>query len=83
MYLFSLYNISKDKYSKYFLNKIIISEMVYLYLIYVAKYNKNKFVLNPFSWSIWNNCYAFIQACVMNRVTLLEKVNLIEVIWVW
>ena len=39
MYLFSLYNISKDKYSKYFLNKIRICEMVYLYLIYVPKDN--------------------------------------------
>ena len=83
MYLFSSYYITKDKYSKYSLNKIIIRSMVSLYSTYVAKDNKTKCALNPFSWSIGNECYTFIQVCVMNRVPLLEKVNPIEVIWVW
>ena len=56
--------------------------MVYLYSMYVAKDSKTIF-LNPFLWSIWKDCYAFIQAWVMNRVPLFEKVNTIEVIWVW
>ena len=83
MYLISLYYISKDKYSKYSLNQIIIHEMVYLYSMYISQEDNIKCVLNPFSWSIWNDCYAFIQVCVMNRVPLFEKVNQIEVIWVW
>ena len=83
VYLFSLYYISKDKYFKYSLNQIRIIVMVYLYPMHVGKDNNTKCVLNPFSWSIWNDCYAFIEACVMNRVPLFEKVNPIEVIWVW
>ena len=59
MYLFSSYYITKDEYSKYYLNQIIIREMVYLYSMYVAKDNNTKCVLNSFSWSIWNDCYAF------------------------
>ena len=48
MYLFSLYYISKDKYSKYYLNQVRIRAMVSLYLMYVAKDNKTKCVLIPF-----------------------------------
>ena len=83
MYLISSYYIIKDEYSKYSVNQIIIRAMVYLYSIYLAKDNNTKCVLNPISWSIWNDCYAFIQECVMNRVPSFDKVYPIEVIWVW
>ena len=42
VYLLSLYYISKDKYSKYSLNKIRIHEMEYLYSMYVAQEDNTK-----------------------------------------
>ena len=74
---------TKDEYSKCSQSQHIICAMVSLYSIFVAKDEKTRCILNPFFWSICNDCYAFIQACVTNRVPLFDHVRLIEVTWFW
>ena len=65
------------------LSIIITRIMVSLYSMFVAEDEKTKCILNPFSWSNYNDCYAFIRECVTNHVTLFESVSTIEVIWLW
>ena len=40
--------------------------MVPLYSVFIAEEKKTKFILNIFSWSILNDCYAFIRAYESN-----------------
>ena len=60
-----------------------IRTMVSLYSIFISEAEKTKCILNPFSWSNCNGCYAFIWTCVTNHVPLFEHVSPIEVSWVW
>ena len=60
-----------------------IRAKVSLYLMHISKDEKTKRILNPFSWSICNSCYSFIQSCGTSRVHLFEHVHPIEVSWIW
>ena len=42
-----------------------------------------KIITNHFLWSICNDCYDFIRACMMNRVYLFEHMFPIELSWAW
>ena len=82
-YLFYLYHISKDNYSKFSPSQLRISVMVSLYSMFVVEDDKTKYISNHFWGSIFNYFYAFIWACVKNCMPLFEHVSPIEVIWVW
>ena len=60
-----------------------IRMMASLYLMFAVKDKKTKCISNLFLQSKCNDCYAFIWACVTNRVTLSEHVSPIEASWVW
>ena len=60
-----------------------IYTMVSLYSVFFVDNDKTKCISNLFSWSNYNDCYAFIQECVTKRVPLFKHVSTIEVSWVW
>ena len=72
---------SEYKHSKFTPSQLRICTMVSIYSMLVAK-DKKKPISNPFSLSICNNCYAFIQVCVTKRVPLFDCARPIEVSWV-
>ena len=52
----------------------IICDKVSLCSLCIFKYKKNRCIKNAFLWPIYNAWYAFIWACVFNRVSLSENV---------
>ena len=54
----------------------------FILCLFLKTIKPNVFWNLPF-WSNWNDCYAFIRACVMNHVPLLEHVITVELKGVW
>ena len=71
-YLVSSYYIAKDKYFKCSTIDTRIGAIVPLYSVFVSKEDKSKWVSNLFSWSIWNDCYAFIWARVYKPCDFIQ-----------
>ena len=64
-------------------NILRICTMVSLYSVFFVDNDKTKCISNLFSWSNYNDCYAFIREFITKRVPLFKHVSTIEVSWVW